>query len=132
MKIKIGLLFVSLFLCVTFALAADEPKVAASHDGQVRKIGENYVELVAKDGKITLYFTDDKNNKISTEFGQARATIRHGDDRQTISVDLRLAQGNTLQGKGDFEIKPDTAIVVFVKLDGETHPGRFVLNESDQ
>lgn len=114
-----------------FAHASDAQVIVAAHGGQVRKVGPNFVELVAKDGEITLYFTDANKNKINTEFGQAKATVRYGEERQTVSVDLKSATGNTLQGTGDFVIKPNTTIVVFVKLDGEdAHGGRFVLNST--
>lgn len=130
------ILIVSIFfvgLPFTFVLAADKQALVASHDGQVRKIGSHNVELVASDGSITLYFTDDNNNKISTEFGRATATIRYVDERQTISVDLKTSEGNSLQGSGDFKIKPNTSIVVFVKLNGEdAHGGRFELNSTKE
>lgn len=136
MRKKFVILLVSIFLIglpLTFVLAADKQALAASHDGQVRKIGPHNVELVANDGNITLYFTDGNNNKISTEFGRATATIRYVDERQTISVDLKTSKGNTLQGSGNFEIKPDTTIVVFTKLNGEdAHGGRFELNSTKE
>ena len=111
-------------------LAAGKHEVAAAqHNGQVRKIGSHNVELVAKDGDITLYFTDAQNNGINTAHGRATATIRYPDERQTISVDLRTSAGNSLHGSGEFEIKEDTVIVVFTKLNGEeAHGGRFELN----
>ncbi len=136
MRKKFVILIVSMFfvgLPFTFVLAADMQALAASHDGQVRKIGPHNVELVANDGSITLYFTDDNNNKISTEFGRAMATIRYVGERQTISVDLKTSEGNTLKGSGDFEIKADTTIVVFTKLNGEdAHGGRFELNSTKE
>lgn len=136
MRKKFVILLVSIFLIglpLTSVLAADKQALVASHDGQVRKIGPHNVELVANDGNITLYFTDGNNNKISTEFGRATATIRYVDERQTISVDLKTSKGNTLQGSGNFEIKPDTTIVVFTKLNGEdAHGGRFELNSTKE
>ncbi len=136
MKKIFVILIVSMFfigLPFTFVLASDKQALVASHDGQVRKIGSHNVELVANDGSITLYFTDDNNNKISTEFGRATATIRYVDERQTISVDLKTSDGNSLQGSGDFEIKADTTIVVFTKLNGEdAHAGRFELNSTKE
>lgn len=115
-------------------LAADKHEVAAAqHDGQVRRIGSNNVELVAKDSDITLYFTDAQNNEINTEHGRATATIRYVDERQTVSVDLKMSEGNRLHGSGDFEIKPDTTIVVFVRLNGEdAHAGKFELNSTKE
>ncbi len=128
---KIFLAVIVSLLCIGFQSALVFS--AALHDGQVRKIGPHNVELVANDGDITLYFTDDNNNKISTAHGRATATIRYPDERQTISVDLKTSKGNSLQGSGEFEIKPDTTIVIFTKLNGEdAHGGKFVLNRSKE
>ena len=133
---KIFLAIIVSLICFSFqpalVLAADKHEIAAAqHNGQVRKIGSHNVELVAKDGELTLYFTDAQNNEISTEHGRATATIRYVDERQTVSVDLKTSEGNRLHGSGDFEIKPDTTIVVFTKLNGEdAHGGRFELNST--
>ncbi|MFN3681898.1 MAG: hypothetical protein ACK4VP_07650, partial [Nitrospira sp.] len=48
--------------------------VDAPHGGQLRMTGPYHLELVVKEGDLTVYVTDHADNRISVEGGLAKAT----------------------------------------------------------
>lgn len=98
-----------------------------THGGQVRAVGPYHLELVAKDGELQLYVTDQNNrSKIQTKGGSARANISNNDGNQ-VRVDLEPVFGNLMRGSGDFKITPETTVSVLVAtgLEKDTHVARF-------
>lgn len=93
--------------------------VESPHGGQMRMSGPYHLELVAKDKEIVLYVMDHANSKLNTEGGSGKATIQAGKDKTRISVKLEQAGDNILKGTGDFSIKPETVVTVFVDLPGQ-------------
>jgi len=98
--------------------------VKALHGGQLRMAGPYHLELVAKDKEIALYVTDHADNEINTSGGLGKATIQI--DNANISIKLEPAGENSLTGTGTFLVKPETVIVVFIKLpEQEAQAARF-------
>lgn len=90
--------------------------IEAPHGGQLRTAGPYHLELVAKDGEFTLYVTDHVDNKINTDGGMGKVTIQTGKTKARTQVELRPAGDNTLKGAGDLSVKPETVIIVFIRL----------------
>lgn len=99
--------------------------IEAPHGGQLRMAGPYHLELVAKDGEITLHVADHMDNKISTDGGEGKATIQTGETR--THVGLHPAGDNMLKAAGDFPVTPDTVITVFIRLaDQEAYAALFM------
>lgn len=100
--------------------------IAAPHGGQIRMAGPYHLELVAKNKEVVVYVTDHGDNEVGTAGGVAKATLQIGKAKTRTSVELAPGGGNTLKGSGDFVVRPETVIVVFVKLPGqEPQSARF-------
>jgi len=98
--------------------------VEAPHGGQLRMAGPYHLELVAKDGELTLHVMDHADHTISTGGGMGKATIQTGKTR--IQVELQPAGDNTLKGTGEFSVLPESVIIVFIRLpDQEAYSARF-------
>ena len=89
------------------------------HGGQVRAAGPYHLELVAKDGELVLHVTDHAWQEMKTDGGEGKATIQQGKAGSKITVRLEPSQQNMLIGNGEFQVNPETVIVVFVKLAGQ-------------
>ncbi len=86
--------------------------------------GPYHLELVAKDGELTLHVMDHADHTISTGGGMGKATIQTGKTR--IQVELQPAGDNTLKGTGEFSVLPESVIIVFIRLpDQEAYSARF-------
>ncbi|ARO88308.1 hypothetical protein EBAPG3_011255 [Nitrosospira lacus] len=104
-----------------FAVAHTEEyfdSVESPHGGQMRMSGPYHLELVARDKEIVLYVMDHANSKLNTKGGSGKASIQTGKDKARIPVKLDQAGDNILKGTGDFSIKPETVITVFIELPG--------------
>lgn len=98
----------------------------ALHGGQLRATGPFHLELVAKDGELTLYVTDHGDIPIPVQGGQGKANIQAGKDGERKSVTLEPINGNIMRAKGEFKIAPETSIAVFIAIPGhETQGARF-------
>lgn len=99
--------------------------VEAPHGGQLRMTGPFHLELVAKDGELTVYVTDHADTKISVDSGLAKATVETGPTR--TQVHLHPVGDNILKGSGVFSLTPDTVVIVFMKLPNhDAHSTRFM------
>lgn len=86
--------------------------------------GLYHLELVAKDGELTLYVADHMDNKISSDGGEGKTTIQTGET--STHVGLHPVGDNMLKASGDFPVMPNTVIIVFIKLpDQEAYAARF-------
>ena len=100
--------------------------MSSPHGGQVRAAGPYHLELVAKDGELVLHVTDHAWKEIHTEGGEGKANIQQGKAGSKITVKLEPSQQNMLTGSGEFQINPETVIVVFVKLpEQDAYGARF-------
>jgi len=99
--------------------------VEAPHGGQLRMTGPFHMELVAKDGDLTVYVTDHADNAISVDGGLAKANIENGSTR--AQVNLHPVGSNILRGSGTFSLTPSTVVVVFLKLPNQDgYAARFM------
>ncbi|HYM89066.1 MAG TPA: hypothetical protein VES92_08095 [Nitrospiraceae bacterium] len=100
--------------------------ISSPHGGQVRAAGPYHLELVVKDRELVLYVTDHANNEITTIGGEGKANIQHDKSGSKIAVKLEPSQNNMLKGICDFQINPETVIVVFVKFpEQDAYAARF-------
>lgn len=88
--------------------------VQAPHGGQLRMTGPFHMELVAKDGDLTVYVSDHADNPISIDGGLAKANIENGSTR--TQVNMHPVGNNMLRGSGNFSLTPNTVVVIFMKL----------------
>jgi len=99
--------------------------VEAPHGGQLRMTGPFHMELVAKDGDLTVYVTDHADNAISVDGGLAKANIENGPTR--AQMNLHPVGSNILRGSGTFSLTPSTVVVVFLKLPNQDgYAARFM------
>jgi hypothetical protein len=96
------------------------------HGGQVRAAGPYHLELVVKDGELLLHVTDHADKEINTIGGEGKASIQLDKAGSKITVKLEPSQSNMFKGSGEFQINPETVIVVFVKLpEQDAYAARF-------
>ncbi len=124
----LGALFV-MILALPFPVGAhtDEyfESVQAPHGGQLRMTGPYHMELLAKDGELTVYVTDHADNSISVDGGLAKATVETGSNK--TQVHLHPVRGNVLKGAGTFSLTPSTVVIVFMKLPNQDgYAARFM------
>ena len=100
--------------------------VKSLHGGQSLAAGPYHLELVAKDGELLLYVSDQSDKPIPTNGAKAKATIQQGFEKTTTQVELAPTGENELKGTGTFTLNPETGIIVFLKLPGrDAHAARF-------
>jgi hypothetical protein len=123
-----GLIVVSILAVSPPVLAhTDEffESVEAPHGGQLRMTGPFHLELVAKEGDLTVYVTDHADTKINVDGGLAKATVETGQTR--TQVHLHPVGDNVLKGSGIFSLMPNTVVIVFMKLPNhDAHSARFM------
>jgi hypothetical protein len=101
--------------------------VETAHGGQLRMAGPYHLELVAKDREIMVYVADHADTSIKTDGGTAKAVIQTGKSGARTTIKLEPAGDNLLKGTGDFSLKRETVVVVFVSLPGqEPQSARFI------
>jgi hypothetical protein len=100
--------------------------MSSPHGGQVRAAGPYHLELLAKDGELVLHVTDHAGQEIQTDGGEGKANVHQDKDGSKITVKLEPSHKNMLKGRGEFQITPETVIVVFVKLpEQDAYAARF-------
>jgi hypothetical protein len=100
--------------------------MSSPHGGQVRAAGPYHLELVAKDGELVLHVTNHAGQEIHTDGGEGKANIQQDKAGSKITVKLEPSQQNMFTGSGEFQINPETVIVVFVKLpEQDAYGARF-------
>ena len=100
--------------------------IPSPHGGQVRAAGPYHLELIAKDGELVLHVTDHAGQEIHTDGGEGKANVQQDKDGSKITVKLEPSQNNMFKGSGEFQINPETVIVVFVKLpEQDAYGARF-------
>jgi hypothetical protein len=100
--------------------------MSSPHGGQVRAAGPYHLELVVKDGEMVLHVTDHTGQEINTDGGEGKANIQQDKAGSKITVKLEPSQNNMFTGSGEFQINPETVVVVFVKLpEQDAYAARF-------
>lgn len=127
-KILVSVIFSSLVILLTGSAWAHSDAVAkkGTHGGQMVAVGPYHFELLAKDGELRLYVTDQNNREhILTKGGSAKANVIDKDGKK-VSVRLIPIFANFMKGTGDFKITPETVISVFVVPEqNKTYAARF-------
>jgi len=96
------------------------------HGGVLEDVGEYHVELVAKDGKITLYVRDEESKDTPTEGFKASVLLTAGSQR-VGPVQLAPAGANKLEGAASSIPGGATAILTLTDKGGATAQGRYKL-----
>jgi hypothetical protein len=100
--------------------------MSSPHGGQVRAAGPYHLELLAKDGELVLHVTDHAWKELKTDGGEGKANVQQEKDGNKITVKLEPSENNRLKGHGEFQVTPETVIVVFVKLpEQDAYAARF-------
>lgn len=131
MKKWIPSLLVGAVLTVTLPAYAHTDEyldtVETEHGGQLRMSGPYHLELVVRDKEITVYVADHADAKIKTDGGTAKAVIQTGKSGPKTTIKLEPAGDNLLKGAGNFALKPESVVIIFVRLPGqEAHSARFM------
>jgi hypothetical protein len=123
MKTKTLIAATALLLSIGTVSAHDIEKGA--NGGQVADSKGHHIEFTSKDGAITLYLTDEKDQPIASEGATGRVIVQDG--TATATVDLTPAAPNLLTAKATAPLNPGAKLVVSAKLsDGHDIQARFV------
>lgn len=82
------------------------------HGGQVRMTDLYHLEMLVKDGDITVYVMDHGNQPLPSAGMQATATVLVGESK--TEVKLEPAGDNLLKGKGEFKSADDMKVLLSV------------------
>lgn len=82
------------------------------HGGQVRMTDLYHLEMLVKDGDITVYVMDHSNQPLPSAGMQATATVLAGESK--TEVKLEPAGDNLLKGKGEFKPTDDLKVLLSV------------------
>jgi hypothetical protein len=100
--------------CLCTALHAHSAQPAAAHGGQTRMAGPYLLELVTGHDTIVIYVTDHAGRPVDTAGGKGRAVV-HTDGR-AVTIEVRPAQTNALDGHGRYRLKRSSVVYVTVDL----------------
>jgi len=98
----------------------------AQHGGILEDVGEYHVEMVTKDGKITLYLRDHGAKDAASEGFKASVLLTAGSQR-VGPLQLEPAGGNKLEGAAATVPAGATAILTLTDKGGAAAQGRFKL-----
>lgn len=86
--------------------------------------GSQHLELVAADGNLTLYVSDQNEKPIETAGGAAEAQVLVSGKNYTVA--LKPAGSNTMKGTGDFVAKKGMRVILKTKnVGGASHQVRL-------
>jgi hypothetical protein len=118
------LMTVAVFIGSTATMSAHDLKEGVN-GGQVVETKGHHFEFTTKDGTITLYLTDEKDQPIASKGASGRVIIQSNGTSAT--VDLAPAEPNLLTAKASAPLTADAKVVVSAKLaDGHDVQARFV------
>ena len=98
----------------------------AMHGGVLEDVGEHHVEMLVKEGKITLYLRDHSAKDAVTEGFKASVLITAGSQR-VGPVEIIPAGGNKMEGSIAAIPTGATAILTLTDKGGTSAQGRFKL-----
>jgi hypothetical protein len=123
MRLSYAIAAAGFLLTSSTVMAHDMEKGA--NGGQVVDFKGHHIELVTKDGAITLFLTDDKDKPIASKGASGRVIIQ--DAGATTTTDLTPVDPNQLTAKVSEPLSPTAKLVVSAKLsDGHELQARFV------
>ena len=112
--IKAFVVAVALAAGAALAMAHGTGKEKAQHGGQVVAAGHYHLELVAKDGELTLYVRGEDDKPESVKGAVASATVLAAGKQ--VTVKLEPQDGNVMKGKGTFVVAKGMRVVVSLTL----------------
>jgi hypothetical protein len=98
----------------------------AAKGGTLEDVGDYHVEMIAKDGKITLLLRDHEANDVVTDGFKASVLVTAGSKRFG-PFDLTSVQGKSIEGPAPGIPSGATAILTLTDKDGASTQGRFRL-----
>ena len=98
----------------------------AQHGGILEDVGEYHVELVAKDGKITLYLRDHEAKDVAVDGFKASVLLTAGQQR-VGPIEVKPAGANKMEGAAATVPPGATAILTLTDKGGTAAQGRFKL-----
>lgn len=131
---KLLLGFAAMLAATSLAVAHDDhDHEGHAHDhtpkqgGVLVHSGHHHLELVAEDGTLRLYVTDQEGKPETIDGAKATATVLS--EGKTEAVTLAHAGENRLEGTGSFKAAKGTTVVVTLTLpDHEAEQARFRLD----
>lgn len=105
--------FVAGFSTMAFA---DGPKIGPNK-GQVRDAGKYHLELVAADGRLTVFVTDGKHRPVATDGASATAIVLSG--KNQIKISLKPMNKNVLEGGKSVVKSKDMKVVIRLSMPGQ-------------
>lgn len=88
----------------------------AKHGGTVVESGHHHLEVVTKDGAITIYVSGEDGK--SEDIAGAKATAAVLSAGKKVDVELTPGADGSLQGKGDFLASKGTVVVISLTMPG--------------
>lgn len=107
-------LVLALVAGVSIAVAHGDGKDKPQHGGQVVVAGHDHLELVAKDGELTLYVRGEDDKPEPVKGAVASATVLAAGKQ--VSVKLEPQGENVLKGSGAFTVAKGMRVVVSLTM----------------
>lgn len=107
-------LALALLAGVALAAAHGTGKEKSHHGGQVVTAGHDHLELVAKDGELTLYVRGEDDKPESVKGAVASATVLAAGKQ--VSVKLEPQGDNIMKGTGAFTVVKGMRVVVSLTM----------------
>lgn len=121
------LTFAAVLALATPALAHSDSKFSKGpNGGHIVDAGggTQHLEMVAKEGELTLYVTDANEKPVDTAGGSAEAQVLVAG--KSLAVALTPAGGHTMKGKGAFAAQKGMRVILKTKnLGGASHQVRL-------
>lgn len=108
------------------AWAGGDHDHVGKHGGKVVESGHHHVELVAKDGEITLYVLGEDDKPEDVKAAKATATVLSGGKSSTVA--FTPGDSGVFTGKGDFIAKSATVVVTLTMPDHKPEQAKFKLD----
>jgi hypothetical protein len=105
---------VALAAGMSFALAHGPGGEKAHHGGQVVVTGHDHLELVAKDGELTLYVRGEDDKPEAVTGAVASATVLAAGKQVTVKLEPQT--DNILKGTGMFVVAKGMRVVVSLTM----------------
>jgi hypothetical protein len=114
--IKTAFLVLTLVTGFSLSALADGPKIGPNK-GQIRDAGMFHLELVAANGRLTVFVTDGKHRPVATDGASATAIVLSGKKHKKIS--LKPASKNVLRSGESVNKSKNMKVVVQLKMPGQ-------------
>lgn len=108
-------LVIALIAGISATALADGPKIGPNK-GQIRDAGRYHLELVAADGRLTVFVTDSKRRPVATVGATATAIVMAG--KKSSKILLKPISKNALRGGESIVKTRDLKVVVLLSMPG--------------